>query len=135
MSYYRSLIFRIIIFLILIFDFDRQLDDAEQVCVLGFRGLWANRGEVVGWRGEVPIDKYQINESKKFDTIVKRPEHVVSYIQSLAVRYLKPPTPEPPGCIIVEQRPPKVTYYVNIIDCIISGFLIIRLYNLYIKLM
>lgn len=67
-------------------------------------GLWANRQEVINWRGIIPIDQYIINEDMNPEVIIKRTEQQLIYIQELAIRYLRPPTPPAPGEIIIEQE-------------------------------
>lgn len=70
----------------------------------GQRGIWANKQEVVSWRGPVPITQYAINEDSNPEIITKRSGQQVEYIQELAIRYLRPPTPPPPGEIIITQE-------------------------------
>jgi hypothetical protein len=49
-----------------------EIAESEEITVLGQRGIWANRAEVVNWRGAVPIDQYVINEDAKPEIITKR---------------------------------------------------------------
>ena len=67
------------------------------------RGIWANRCEVCQWKGDVPISEYPINEDGCPQVINKRSQQKLEYIQEMAVRYLKPPTPPAPGEIIIKQ--------------------------------
>jgi hypothetical protein len=67
-------------------------------------GIWANRQEVVNWRGIVPITEYVLNEDMSPEVITKRSEQQVVYIQELAIRYLRPPTPPAPGEILIQQE-------------------------------
>ena len=53
----------------------------------------------------MPIDEYQLNQDPNPELITKRYKDTVSYVQELAVRYLKPPTPPAPGEIIIKQEP------------------------------
>ena len=39
-----------------------QIDETDELSVLGQRGIWANKSEVVNWKGPMPIDQYTINE-------------------------------------------------------------------------
>lgn len=82
--------------------------ESQEVSVLGERGVWTNREEVMKWKGSLPIEDYKINDSKDFETIVKKPSERINYIQKLAVRYLRPPTPNAPGDIIIEEKPAKM---------------------------
>jgi hypothetical protein len=67
-------------------------------------GIWANRQEVVNWRGVVPITEYVLNEDMNPEVITKRSEQQLTYIQELAIRYLRPPTPPAPGEILIQQE-------------------------------
>jgi hypothetical protein len=51
-----------------------ELSENEEITVLGQRGIWANRAEVVNWRGVIPIEEYQINEDAQPEIITKRTE-------------------------------------------------------------
>jgi hypothetical protein len=51
-----------------------ELTENEEITVLGQRGIWANRAEVVNWRGVIPIDEYVINEDAQPEIITKRTE-------------------------------------------------------------
>jgi hypothetical protein len=86
-----------------------EINQTEEICVLGQRGIWANKHEVLGWRGPVPVNEYPINEDMTPRLITKKPEQNLMYIQELAVRYLKPPTPPPPGEIIITQKSNAMT--------------------------
>lgn len=77
---------------------------AEEISVLGERGLWANKAEIVNWRGAMPIESYTINEDPSPEIITKQTRQRVEYVQELAVRYLRPPSPPPPGEIIISQE-------------------------------
>jgi hypothetical protein len=81
-----------------------QLNETEEITVLGQRGLWANRDEVVNWRGPLPINEYTINEDANPEVITKRTQQRLEYIQELAIRYLRPPTPPVPGEIVITQE-------------------------------
>ena len=80
-----------------------SLNETEEVNVLGNKGLWANRLEVLNWKGELPISEYKINEDTTPNIIIKKYEKDVEYIQELAVRYLRPPPLPAPGEIIITQ--------------------------------
>ena len=86
-----------------------EIDETEEITVLGQRGVWVNKSEVINWRGVVPIEQYLINEDSNPEIITKHSTHNVEYIQELAIRYLRPPTPPPPGDIIITQEANKHT--------------------------
>jgi hypothetical protein len=85
----------------------RPLDviENEIITVNGQTGLWANKTEVLNWRGELPISEYKINDDQNAEIIRKRNDQVVQYEHEIAARYLRPPTPPPPGEIIVSVEP------------------------------
>jgi len=81
-----------------------QVNESEEITVNGETGVWANKAEVVNWRGVIPITEYQINQDSNPEVITKRSEQLLEYIQELAIRYLRPPTPPPPGEIVITQE-------------------------------
>lgn len=85
------------------------LGEAEEISVNGQRGIWANKSEVVNWRGDLPIDQYAINEDTNPEIVNKKTRQTLEYVQELAIRYLRPPTPPAPGEIIINQLPNQVT--------------------------
>ncbi len=78
--------------------------ETEELTVIGQRGIWLNRLEANSWRGDIPIDQYQIYQDPKPQIISKKIEQSIEYIQELAIRYLRPPTPQSPGDIIITQE-------------------------------
>jgi hypothetical protein len=90
-----------------------EVSETEEVTV-SFKGqhesgLWINKQEVINWKGVIPIEDYIINEDLNPQVITKRHEQALVYIQELAIRYLRPPTPPPPGEIIITQEINSVT--------------------------
>lgn len=81
-----------------------EINESEEITVLGQKGIWANKAEVINWKGVVPIEEYQINEDSQPEVITKRTEQRLEYVQELAIRYLRPPTPPPPGEILISQE-------------------------------
>ena len=49
-----------------------QINETEEINVLGQRGIWANKSEVVNWKGILPITDYLINEDPNPEIINKR---------------------------------------------------------------
>lgn len=76
----------------------------ETITVNGETGILANREDIINWSGPVPISEYPINEDPSPEIIRKFTEHNVEYNQEVAIRYLRPPTPPPPGDIIIRQE-------------------------------
>ena len=81
-----------------------ELSESDEISVNGERGLWANKQEVVNWRGVIPIGEYCINEDANPEIITKKAGQQLEYVQELAIRYLRPPTPPAPGEIIINQE-------------------------------
>ena len=81
-----------------------NISETEEINVLGQRGIWANKAEVINWKGLLPISDYSINEDPNPEVITKRVAQHIEYVQELAVRYLRPPTPPAPGEIIITQE-------------------------------
>ena len=80
------------------------IEESEEISVLGQRGIWLNKNEENNWPGPIPLNEYKINEDPDPEVIVKQTNQSLVYIQELAVRYLKPPTPVQPGEIIIRQE-------------------------------
>jgi hypothetical protein len=80
-----------------------DMTETEEITVNGERGIWINRNEVTNWRGNVPISKYPINDDPNPEIIRKRTNQQIVYHQEVAIRYLRPPTPPPPGEILIQQ--------------------------------
>ena len=66
-------------------------------------GIYANKCEATNWKGDTPLTHYALNEDDNPKLIKKKVKHQLEYIQELAVRYLRPPTPPTPGEIIIRQ--------------------------------
>jgi hypothetical protein len=81
-----------------------EFNETESLTVHGNTGLWLNRTEIVNWKGEIPITQYLINEDLNPEVIRKKTEQRIIYEQEVAVRYLRPPTPPPPGEILIRQE-------------------------------
>lgn len=79
-------------------------DEQEEISVNGEKGILLNKSEIAEWNGEIPLSDYQINEDPSPEIIKKRTDHEVFYKQDMAIRYLRPPTPPPPGDIYIRQE-------------------------------
>jgi hypothetical protein len=78
---------------------DIQVD--EEITINDQTGLWANKNECLNWKGEIPLNEYKINEDHNPEIIVKKNDHSLEYTQEIAIQYLRPPTPPPPGEILI----------------------------------
>jgi len=81
-----------------------EVTEAEEITVLGNRGVWINKAEVLNWKGDLSINEYSINEDANPEVITKQVDQSIEYVQELAIRYLRPPTPPPPGEIIITME-------------------------------
>lgn len=86
-----------------------EVTESEEITVLGQRGLWTNKNEVLGWTGDIPIEEYLINEDESPEIITRKITEEVEYVQELAIRYLRPPTPPAPGEIVITMEPNYTT--------------------------
>lgn len=84
------------------------ISEHEEISVNGHRGIWVNKSEVVNWKGELPIKEYPINKDSNPDIINKETNQTIEYMQELAIKYLRPPTPPTPGEIIIHQLPDQI---------------------------
>ena len=71
-----------------------QLNMNDEIEINGIRGIWVNKDEVLEWKkGDLPIDQYPLNVDIDPRIINKKLDIPLQYVQELAIRYLKPPTP------------------------------------------
>jgi hypothetical protein len=84
--------------------------ETEELNVLGQRGIWLNKSEIVNWQGDLPLCEYTINEDTNPEIINKRVRQQLEYVQELAIRYLRPPTPPQPGEIVITQEANGINY-------------------------
>jgi len=85
-----------------------EISETEEISVNGERGVWANKSEVAAWRGDLSINEYKIHQDSNPEIITKRFSQNVEYVQELAIRYLRPPTP-PGGEIVITMEPNTAT--------------------------
>ena len=81
-----------------------SVQEIEEATVQGQRGILLNRNEIVSWRGPVPINEYKLNDDPNPEIINKINNQPVEYNQDIHVKYLRPPTPPPPGDLIIRQE-------------------------------
>ena len=81
-----------------------EISESEEITVIGQRGVWLNKAEINAWRGDLAISEYKIYEDSNPEIINKKVTQVVEYIQELAIRYLRPPTPPAPGEIVITME-------------------------------
>lgn len=85
-----------------------SINEQDEISVNGHRGIWANKSEVVNWKGDLSINEYPINQDTNPEIINKETNQTIEYVQELAIKYLRPPTPPNPGEIIINQLPDQI---------------------------
>lgn len=70
-----------------------KAEKQEEIEVLGYRGVLANKDEILNWRSDIPLSEYKINHDSNPEIIIKKPSNKMVYKQDVGVRFLKPPTP------------------------------------------
>lgn len=80
----------------------------EEISVNGERGIWINKAESLNWKSSIPLNIYPINEDTEPEILTKSTSQKIEYVQELAIRYLRPPTPPAPGDIIINKGPNQV---------------------------
>jgi hypothetical protein len=87
-----------------------EIAEKEIININGISGLWTNKSEAENWNGPLPLKEYPINNDSEPEVIKKRTDQTIIYEHEVAIRYLRPPTPPPPGELIIKQekavRPP-----------------------------
>lgn len=81
-----------------------KIDETEEITVLGERGIWLNKSQTENWHGAIPLEKYETNKDSNPEIVFKKNNQNLEYIQELSVRYLKPPTPDVQGEIIINYE-------------------------------
>jgi hypothetical protein len=66
---------------------------------------WIRRSETISWKEDYDIKKYPLNNDQTPIIINKKTEQKLYQSQEVFIRYLKPPTPPPPGEIIIREEP------------------------------
>jgi len=85
-----------------------SLPENEVIEVAGHRGVWANKEEVLNWKGPAPISQYKINYDPSPEVVRKTFNQPIEYNQDISVKYLRPPTPNA-GDIVIRQENRQVS--------------------------
>jgi hypothetical protein len=90
-----------------------EINEIEQITINNQCGIWASKNEEINWKldniSKIPLHKYPINDDPTPEIIKKKLNKQIEYVQEMAVRYLRPPTPPQPGEIIIKQEQNKQT--------------------------
>ena len=81
-----------------------EVNESEEITVIGQRGIWLNKAEINAWKGDLALSEYKIYEDSNPEIITKKVTQIVEYVQELAIRYLRPPTPPAPGEIVISME-------------------------------
>lgn len=81
------------------------VEETEVININGQEGVWVNKHEAEEWSGDLSLDQYSVNVDDDPEIVLKKSGEVLEYVQELAIRYLRPPTPQAPGEIIITQEP------------------------------
>ena len=74
---------------------EKTIDLGEKDLLSDFSTMDANKD--INWSSEIPVSQYPINKDPSPEIIRKAPVQDVVYTQEISIRYLRPPTPPPPG--------------------------------------
>ena len=52
-----------------------SVDETEVISALGHQGIWINKHEIINWKGDLSIDRYELNEDPYPEIIHKKMEN------------------------------------------------------------
>ena len=81
-----------------------NVEEGDEVTIGNQTGRLINRSEILRWQGVIPLNQYEINIDSQPEIISKKTHQQLMYEQEVAIRYLRPPTPPPPGEILIKQE-------------------------------
>ena len=79
-----------------------EFNATKQQTAAGQTGLWLNEAEVLAFNGN--LAEYVFVEDANPQVINKKVQQQLEYVQELAIRYLRPPTPPAPGEIVIQME-------------------------------
>ena len=79
-----------------------QFNASKTMTAVGQTGLWLNEQEILSFKGD--INRYIFVEDANPQVITKKVQQQLEYVQELAIRYLRPPTPPAPGEIVIQME-------------------------------
>jgi len=77
--------------------------ETEPITIQGHSGIWVNKSDERNWNSFVPINQYPVNDDYSPTVLRKTTNQQINYTQEYAIRYLRPPTPQQPGDILIVQ--------------------------------
>lgn len=95
-----------------------ETHEKEEVNALGQKGIWINKTEVEEWlkknqrpgsshgggKSGIHLNEYKLNHDPNPEIIHKKSTQRIEYTQDFTLRLLKPPSPEPPGEIVIREE-------------------------------
>ena len=79
-----------------------EFNATKQMSAAGQTGLWLNEAEVLAFNGN--LAEYVFVEDANPQVVNKKVQQQLEYVQELAIRYLRPPTPPAPGEIFIQME-------------------------------
>ena len=86
-----------------------EINETELINVSENKGIWVNKNEVNNWKGVIAIEQYRINQDANPEVVKKKIQKGLEYVQEIAIKYLRPPSPPEPGEIFIKQEPNNLT--------------------------
>ena len=83
-----------------------EFNATKQMTAAGQTGLWLNESEVLAFNGN--LSEYAFVEDANPQVVTKKVQQQLEYVQELAIRYLRPPTPPAPGEIVIQMEGNKL---------------------------
>lgn len=80
-----------------------NFENQEQIKYENENFLLLNKHEIDNWNENNKLAQYPLNKDSKPLVFNKKSINQLEYVQELAIRYLKPPTPKSPCPIVIEQ--------------------------------
>ena len=84
-----------------------EFNATKQMTAAGQTGLWLNESEVLAFNGN--LAEYAFVEDANPQVVTKKVQQQLEYVQELAIRYLRPPTPPAPGEIVIQLESNSLT--------------------------
>jgi hypothetical protein len=87
-------------------EFEHEDSIPPELLELGIKGIWINKSESDNWTpGKVPLSQYKLQIDPQPRIVKLNYPKCIERIEAKAVKFLRPPTPPPPGDIVITQLP------------------------------
>ena len=81
-----------------------EVNETEMRTVNQQSGIYVNKQDEMGWNGQLNISQYPINVDSNPEVILKTSLETLEYVQPVTIKYLKPPSPQPAGDIVIKRE-------------------------------